>query len=168
MALRDDRLAKAAEKSSRLQARADVQEAKRKAEERKARNKRRWANGDLVEVGGLAEWPKRRLLGLMKEASSADEKTRARYDKIGQEMLDRLAADAAKIREPLIVIFPEAIPQLSAGALTQAGLRWRKKYQQWEGDAVYSEVMTIASAHHGHVRRTQPQEEDTEMPLAAE
>jgi len=101
-------------------------EAATKADERKARSRLLYQAGALAEKVGLLGLESDVLYGALLEIGSPDQKTVERWRKAGQVARERDEAEKAKRRELCVIVYPEAIPKITAAALRQAGFRWNR------------------------------------------
>lgn len=147
-----------AERLQRLEqqkARLQLTEAKIKTDERKARTRRLIEIGALVEKAGLADLPANALYGALIETArkAPDAGEVARWETIGGRAFAQEAKARDVDKEPLVLSLPFSQPAPVATALRTAGMRWNKVMRHWEGLAHYEEVIALANAHGGSLRR---------------
>jgi hypothetical protein len=136
-------------------ARLAEQEAKLKGAERKARTRRLIEAGGLIDKAGLLELEPNALYGaLLSLRDGAGDK-----DQIGKwtALGGRAFAHEARLRdegkEALVLVFPAALSKDITATLRQAGFRFSKVMQHWEGLARFDEAERLATAHGGTTRR---------------
>jgi hypothetical protein len=160
-----DRLKQHNQQRARLEAR----EAALREAERASKRRTLLSSGVLVENAGLLRLGTEALYGALisLERGAADPRTVEQWTSAGRERLAHEAAEAAKLREALIISFPETIAPPTKVALRAAGFRWVKEFGSWIGTSTIAEAEALASVHHGKVKRID-QPEDDDLPIAAE
>jgi hypothetical protein len=130
-------------------------EARLKIAERKERTRRLIEAGALVDKAGLLELDANALYGaLLSLRDGAANKSQAdTWAALGGRTFAREARERDAGKEPLLVTFPAPLPKDVTVALRQAGFRFSKVMQHWEGIGRFDEASTIARAHGGTVRR---------------
>jgi Conjugal transfer protein TraD len=157
-------------RNEQQQARLDERRNALREFERKAETRKLFAAGRLVEKAGLSVLGTEELLGalLSLQRGIDDTKERAKWEAAGRERVALDAAEAAKVREPLLITFADPISYPTRTALRQAGFRWSKVFGHFEGMATMAEAEALATVHHGRVRRANAPVEEDELKLAAE
>jgi hypothetical protein len=130
-------------------------EARLKVAERKQRTRQLIEAGALVEKAGLLDLDSNALYGaLLSLRDGAGDKRQAEtWAAQGGRAFAREAAARDQGKEPLLLTFPAPLAKDATNALRQAGFRFSKVMQHWEGIAHFDEAATLATAHGGTVRR---------------
>jgi hypothetical protein len=136
-------------------ARLAEQEARLKADERKARTRRLIQAGGLVDKAGLLELEPNALYGaLLSLRERTDDLEQVRqWAAVGGPAFAREARLAEEGKEPIVLAFPAALGRDATTVLRGAGFRFNKLLQHWEGLARFDEADTLATAYGGTVRR---------------
>ena len=136
-------------------ARLAEQEAKLKADERKARTRHLIQAGGLVDKAGLLELEPNALYGalLSLRDGAGDPEQIRQWAALGGRTFAREARLAEEGKEPIVLAFPAALGRDAAIALRGAGFRFNKLLQHWEGLARFDEAEALAATHGGTVRR---------------
>lgn len=136
-------------------ARLAEQEAKLKADERKARTRQLIQAGGLVDKAGLLELEPNALYGALlslRERAGDAEQVR-QWTALGGRAFAREARLVEEGKEAIVLAFPAALGRDATTALRGAGFRFNKLLQHWEGLAHFDEAEALATAHGGTVRR---------------
>jgi hypothetical protein len=91
------------------------------------------------------------LLSLRDGADDQDQI--ARWAALGGRAFAREARLRDTDKKPVLLSFPGPLAKDATTALRQAGFRFSKVMQHWEGLARFAEAETLAQAHGGAVRR---------------
>ena len=136
-------------------ARLAEQEAKLKGAERKARTRRLIEAGGLIDKAGLLELEPNALYGaLLSLRDDAGDKTQIdKWAALGGRAFAREARLRDAGKEAVVLTFPAALAKDITTALRQAGFRFSKVLQHWEGLARFDEAERLATAHGGTARR---------------
>jgi hypothetical protein len=140
---------------------------------RKDRTKSLIRAGTLIEETGLLRLSPEALYGavLSLAAGAANTDAVAEWTRAGMAKLAQEASDKERVREPIIITFPEPITRPTAGALLKAGFR-QNKIRSAPGHIVFEGMSSVVEAealsviHHGVVQRVSADEPD--LALAAE
>ena len=136
-------------------ARLAEQEARLKGAERKARTRRLIEAGGLIDKSGLLELEPNALYGalLSLRDGAGDKDQISKWTALG----GRAFAHEARLRdagkEAVVLSFPAALAKDITATLRQAGFRFSKVMQHWEGLARFDEAERLATAHGGTARR---------------
>ena len=136
-------------------ARLAEQQAKLRDAERRARTRRLIEAGALLEKAGLLELETNALYGaLLSLRDGADDQDQiARWAALGGRAFAREARLRDTDKKPVLLSFPGPLAKDATTALRQAGFRFSKVMQHWEGLARFAEAETLAQAHGGAARR---------------
>ena len=131
------------------------QEAKLKDAGRKARTRRLIEAGGLIEKVGLLDLDSNALYGaLLSLRDGADEKAQIdKWSALGGRAFAREARLRDEGKEAVVLTFPAPLAKDATNTLRQAGFRFSKVLQHWEGLARFDEAATLARAHGGTARR---------------
>jgi hypothetical protein len=134
------------------------QEAKLKADERKARTRQLIHAGGLIDKVGLLALDPNILYGalLSLRDGAADPEQVRQWTALGGRTFAREARLAEEGKEAIVLAFPAALGRDATTALRGSGFRFNKLLQHWEGLAHFDEAETLATAHGGTVRREMP------------
>jgi hypothetical protein len=145
------------------------QEAKLKDAERKARTRR------LIEAGGLLE--KVGLLGLEANALYGalltlrdgvdDKKHLEQWTALGGRTFAREARARDEGKEAVVLSFPTVLDKEATVPLREAGLRFNKVLQHWEGMARFDDAEKLAADHNGTAKRVTPLPAPATLPETA-
>ena len=136
-------------------ARLAEQEARLKADERKARTRHLIQAGGLLDKADLLELEPNALYGALlslRERAGDPEQVR-QWTALGGRTFAREARLAEEGKEAIVLAFPAALGRDATTALRGAGFRFNKLLQHWEGLARFDEAKALAAAHGGTVRR---------------
>ena len=136
-------------------ARLAEQEAKLKADERKARTRHLIQAGGLVDKAGLLELEPNAIYGALlslRELAVEPEQVR-QWTAIGGRAFAREARLAEEGKEAIVLAFPAAPGRDATTALRGASFRFNKLLQHWEGLARCDEAEALARVYSGTVRR---------------
>ena len=136
-------------------ARLAQQEARLKADERKARTRHLIQAGGLALKAGLLDLDPNALYGALlslRDAAGDPEQVR-QWAALGGRAFAREARLAEEGREAIVLSFPAALGRDATTALRGAGFRFNKLLQHWEGRARFDEAQALATAHGGTARR---------------
>ena len=136
-------------------ARLAEQEAKLKADERKARTRQLIQAGGLVDKAALLELEPNALYGalLSLHGGAADPEQLRQWTALGGRAFAREARLAEEGKETIVLAFPAALGRDATTALRGAGFRFNKLLQHWEGLARFDEAEALAREYGGTVRR---------------
>lgn len=136
-------------------ARLAEQEAKIKLAERKARTRRLVEAGALAEKVGLLELETNALYGaLLSLRDGASEKKQVdQWTALGGRTFAREARARDEGKEPVLLTFPAPLDKETTAALRQAGFRFSRVMQHWEGLARPDEAAALAKSHGGIARQ---------------
>ena len=136
-------------------ARLAEQEAKLKGAERKARTRRLIEVGGLIDKAGLLELEPNTLYGalLSLRDGAGDKDQITKWTALGGRAFARDARLRDEGKEAVVLTFPAALGKDVTAALRQAGFRFSKVMQHWEGLARFDEAERLATAHGGTTRR---------------
>jgi hypothetical protein len=134
------------------------QEAKLKADERKARTRQLIHAGGLIDKVGLLALDPNILYGalLSLRDGAADPEQVRQWTALGGRTFAREARLAEEGKEAIGLAFSAALGRDATTALRGSGFRFNKLLQHWEGLAHFDEAETLATAHGGTVRREMP------------
>ena len=126
-------------------ARLAEQEAKLKADERKARTRQLIQAGGLVDKAGLLELEPNALYGalLSLRDGAADPEQVRQWAAFGGRAFAREARLAEEGKEAIVLAFPAALGRDATTALRGAGFRFNKLLQHWEGLARFDEAEAL-------------------------
>ena len=152
-------------------ARLAEQEAKLKDAERRARTRRLIEAGGLIDKAGLLELEPNALYGalLSLRDGAVDKEQIGKWAALGGRTFAREARLRDEGKEAVVLSFPTPLAKDATTALRQAGFRFSKVLQHWEGLARVAEAEALAKAHGGTARRVAPAvaPERTEVAAAA-
>ena len=153
-------------------ARLAEQEAKLKADERRARTRHLIQAGGLVDKAGLLELEPNALYGalLSLRDGAGDPEQIRQWAALGGRTFAREARLAEEGKEAIVLAFPAVLGRDATTALRGAGFRFNKLLQHWEGLARCDEAEALATAHGGTVRRVatiEPPAPGSSSPLPA-
>jgi hypothetical protein len=136
-------------------ARLAEQEAKLKDAGRKARTRRLIEAGGLVDKVGLLDLDSNALYGaLLSLRDGADDKEQiAKWTALGGRAFAREARLRDEGKEAVVLTFPAPLDKDITTTLRQAGFRFSKVMQHWEGLARFDEAESLAKAYGGTARR---------------
>ena len=131
------------------------QEAKLKDAGRKARTRRLIEAGGLIEKVGLLDLDSNALYGaLLSLRDGAGDKAQIeRWSALGGRAFAREARLRDEGREAVVLTFPTSLHRDTTNTLRQAGFRFSKVMQHWEGLARFNDAERLAQAHGGTARR---------------
>jgi Conjugal transfer protein TraD len=136
-------------------ARLAEQEAKLKADERKARTRQLIQAGGLVDKAALLELEPNALYGALlslRERAGDAEQVR-QWAALGGRAFTREARQALEGKEAIVLAFPAALGRDATTALRGAGFRFNKLLQHWEGLARFDEAEALSRAYGGTAGR---------------
>ena len=130
-------------------------EVKLRLEERKARDRRLYAAGGLVEKAKLLDLEPNALYGalLSLQDGAADTQQVSDWAAIGGRSFAREARLRDEGKEPIVITYPAALPKDATARLRAAGFRFNKILQHWEGLAKPDDGNALADAFGGTARR---------------
>ena len=139
-------------------ARLAEQEAKLKDAERRARTRRLIEAGGLIEKVGLLDLDANALYGaLLSLRDGAGDKGQVeKWAALGGRTFAREARLRDEGKEAIVLTFPAPLAKDATTTLRQAGFRFSKVMQHWEGLAHTAEAEALAKAHGGTARRVAP------------
>jgi hypothetical protein len=151
-------------------ARLAEQEAKLKADERKARTRQLIQAGGLVDKAGLLDLDPNALYGafLSLKDSAVDKQQVDRWATLGGRAFAREARLAEEGKEAIVLAFPAPLYRDATTVLRDAGFRFNKLLKHWEGLAQFDEAEALAAAHGGAARRVVPAMPAAPLPAAAQ
>ncbi len=136
-------------------ARLAEQEAKLKADERKARTRQLIQAGGLIDKAGLLALEPNTLYGALlslRDGAGDPEQVR-QWAALGGRTFAREARLALEGKEAIVLAFPAALGRDATTALRGFGFRFNKLLQHWEGLGHFDEAEALATAHGGTARR---------------
>ena len=125
------------------------------ASKRKARNRKLFEAGGLVDKAGLLDLESNALYGALlslKEGAGAKEQL-AQWAALGGRAFSREARLRDEGREPVVLTYPSPLPKDATKALRAASFRYSIVLQHWEGMAKPDDAQALATAHGGTMRR---------------
>ena len=133
-------------------ARLAEQEAKLKDAERKARTRRLIEAGGLIDKAGLLELEPNALYGalLSLRDGAGDKDQISKWTALGGRAFAREARLRDEGKEAVVLTFPAPLAKDVTATLRQAGFRFSKVMQHWEGLARFDEAESLAKAHWRH------------------
>jgi hypothetical protein len=136
-------------------ARLAEQEAKLKGAERKARTRRLIEVGGLIDKAGLLELEPNTLYGalLSLRDGAGDKDQITKWTALGGRAFARDARLRDEGKEAVVLTFPAALGKDVTAALRQAGFRFSKVMQHWEGLARFDDAESLARKCGGTARR---------------
>jgi hypothetical protein len=136
-------------------ARLAEQEAKLKDAGRKARTRRLIEAGGLVDKVGLLDLDANELYGalLSLRDGAGDRNQREKWAALGGRTFAHEARLRDEGKEAVVLTFPAPLAKDVTTTLRQAGFRFSKVMQHWEGLARFAEAEALAKAHGGSARR---------------
>jgi len=131
------------------------QEAKLKDAGRKARTRRLIEAGGLIEKVGLLDLDSNALYGaLLTLRDGADDKAQIdKWSALGGRTFAREERLRDEGKEAIVLTFPAPLPKDATTTLRQAGFRFSKVLQHWEGLARFADAERLAQAQGGEARR---------------
>jgi hypothetical protein len=147
-------------------ARIAQQEAKLKLDARKARDRRLYAAGGLVEKAGLLDLDNNALYGALlslKDAATGKDLVE-QWAAVGGRSFAREARLRDEGKEPITLTFPAPLSKDVTASLRAAGFRFSIVLKHWEGMARPGDAEALAKPHGGTVRRVNPPADDTPQP----
>ena len=150
-------------------ARLAEQEAKLKDAGRKARTRRLIEAGGLIEKVGLLNLESNALYGaLLSLRDGADDQSQVeKWSALGGRAFLREARLRNEGKEAIVLTFPGPLAKDATNALRQAGFRFSKVLQHWEGLALFAEAEMLAHTHGGTARRVAGDDTATQGTIAA-
>ncbi len=144
--------------------------AKLKDAERRARTRRLIEAGGLIEKVGLLDLDSNALYGaLLSLRDGASNKSQIEtWSALGGRAFAREARQRDEGKEPIVLTFPTALDREVTTALRDAGFRFNKVLQHWEGLAHPGEAETLANAHGGTLRRVGAGDTTAQQTVTAE
>jgi hypothetical protein len=139
-------------------ARIAQQEAKLKLDARKARDRRLYAAGGLIEKAGLLDLDNNALYGALlslKDAATGKDHVE-QWAAVGGRSFAREARLRDEGKEPITLTFPAPLSKDVTASLRAAGFRFSTVLKHWEGMARPDDAETLARPHGGAVRRINP------------
>ena len=136
-------------------ARLAEQEAKLKDAGRKARTRRLIEAGGLIEKAGLLDLDANALYGaLLSLRDGADDNSQMeKWSALGGRTFAREARLRDEGKQAVVLTFPAPLARDVTTTLRQAGFRFSKVLQHWEGLARLEDAEQLARAHGGVARR---------------
>lgn len=125
------------------------------ASKRKARNRKLFEAGGLVDKAGLLDLESNALYGALlslKEGAGGKEQV-TQWAALGGRAFSREARLRDEGKEPVVLTYPDPLPKDATKALRAAGFRYSTVLQHWEGMAKPDDAEALATAHAGTVRR---------------
>jgi hypothetical protein len=144
------------------------QEARLKDAERRARTRRLIETGGLVEKAGLLELESNALYGalLLLRDGANDKKQISQWAALGGRAFAREARLRDEGKEAVLLTFPGPLARDVTSVLRQAGFRFSKVMQHWEGLARFDEAEALATEHGGVARRVAMAPDAQQAPAA--
>ena len=140
-------------------ARLAEEAAKLKDAERRVRTRRLIEAGGLIDKAGLLDLDSRMRCTARCCRCAMAPTTRIRSSKwsaLGGRAFAREARLRDEGKEAVVLTFPAPLDREATTALRQAGFRFSKVMQHWEGLARFAEAEALAKAHGGTARRVHP------------
>jgi Conjugal transfer protein TraD len=136
-------------------ARLAEQEAKLKDAGRKARTRRLIEAGGLIDKVGLLDLDANELYGalLSLRDGAGDRNQREKWAALGGRTFAHEARLRDEGKEAVVLSFPAPLAKDVTTALRQAGFRFSKVMQHWEGLARFADAERLAQAQGGMARR---------------
>ena len=136
-------------------ARLAEQEAKLKADERKARTRQLIQAGGLIAKAGLLVLDPNALYGalLSLRDGAGDPEQLRQWAALGGRTFAREARQALEGKEAIVLAFPAVLGRDATTALRGSSFRFNKLLQHWEGLARFDEAEALAREYGGTVRR---------------
>jgi hypothetical protein len=149
-------------------ARLAEQEAKLKTAERKQRTRQLIEAGGLVDKAGLLNLEPNALYGalLSLRDGASDKDQVSKWTALGGRAFTREARLRDEGKEAIILTFPAVLDRAATTTLRQAGFRFSKIMQHWEGLARFAEAEKLAKTHGGTARRIAPASAQQATPAA--
>lgn len=125
------------------------------ASKRKARNRKLFEAGGLVDKAGLLDLEANALYGALlslKEGASGKEQL-AQWAALGGRAFSREARLRDDGKEPVVLTYPNPLPKDATKVLRAAGFRYSIVLQHWEGMAKPDDAEAFATTHGGTMRR---------------
>jgi hypothetical protein len=151
-------------------ARLAEQEAKLKTAERKVRTRHLIEAGGLLDKAGLLDLEPNALYGalLSLRDGASDKDQVSKWTALGGRSFAHEARLRDEGKEAIVLIFPAALDREVTTTLRQAGFRFSKVLQHWEGLARFAEAEALANAHGGTARRVTMADAPSPAAVAAE
>jgi hypothetical protein len=151
-------------------ARLAEQEAKLKTAERKVRTRHLIEAGGLLDKAGLLDLEPNALYGalLSLRDGASDKDQVSKWTALGGRSFAREARLRDEGKEAIVLTFPAALGRDVTITLRQAGFRFSKVLQHWEGLARFAEAEALAKAHGGTARRVTMADTPSPAAVAAE
>jgi hypothetical protein len=151
-------------------ARLAEQEAKLKTAERKVRTRHLIEAGGLLDKAGLLDLEPNALYGalLSLRDGASDKDQVSKWTALGGRSFAREARLRDEGKEAIVLTFPIALDRDVTITLRQAGFRFSKVLQHWEGLARFAEAEALANAHGGTARRVTTADAPSPAAVAAE
>ena len=139
-------------------ARLAEEAAKLKDAERRARTRRLIEAGGLIEKVGLLDLDSNTLYGaLLTLRDGVDDKALIdKWSALGGRTFAREARLRDEGKEAIVLTFPAPLAKDATNTLRQAGFRFSKVMQHWEGLAHFADAERLAQTHGGTARRVAP------------
>jgi hypothetical protein len=136
-------------------ARLAEQEAKLKDAERRARTRRLIEAGGLIDKAGLLDLDANALYGalLSLRDRAADKDQLTKWAALGGRAFAREARLRDEGKEAVVLTFPAPLAKDATAVLRQAGFRFSRIMQHWEGLARFEDADSLARTHGGIARR---------------
>ena len=136
-------------------ARLAEEAARLKDAERRVRTRRLIEAGGLIDKAGLLELEPNALYGalLSLRDGAGDKDQISKWAALGGRAFAREARLRDEGKEAVVLTFPAPLDREATTALRQAGFRFSKIMQHWEGLARFAEAEALAKAHAGTARR---------------
>ena len=149
-------------------ARVAQDEAKLRADERKARTQRLIRAGGLVEKAGLLDLDANAFYGALRslQGGATDKYQVELWAADGGRAFAEEAKRADEGKEPCVIIFPRPLSKEAAANMRQAAFRFSKIFMHWEGRARFADAQSLAAAY-GGVARSVDEDRARANPLTA-
>ena len=134
-------------------ARLAEQEAKLKDAGRKARTRRLIEAGGLIEKAGLLDLDANALYGALLSLRGGADDQIEKWSALGGRTFAREARLRDEGKQAVVLTFPAPLARDVTTTLRQAGFRFSKVLQHWEGLARLEDAEQLARAHGGVARR---------------
>jgi hypothetical protein len=122
---------------------------------RRARTRRLIEAGGLIEKVGMLDLDSNALYGaLLTLRDGADDKSQIeKWSALGGRAFAREARLRDEGKEAVVLTFPTPLARDATNTLRQAGFRFSKIMQHWEGLALFADAERLAQMHGGIARR---------------
>ena len=168
MSTKSTSLAARMQRIEQAKARVAQDEAKLRADERRARTKRLIEAGALVEKAGYLDFDANVLHGALRSLRPgfADKGQVEVWAGEGGRAFAEEARRRDEDKKPCVIIFPRPLSKEAAANMRQAAFRFSKIFMHWEGRARFADAQSLAAAY-GGVARSVDEDRARANPLTA-